>query len=150
MRIGEDRGVFETAVEEGPVWVVAWPPRPRRRSTKRQPSQWAQATRHLGLAGIGNAPTALQRCLAQSYSPAASDYPQLVPASLQYWRGDLNPAIGKLQTCTLGGDGKRRSTLDRQHGLRPPVEQPGLDPNDDRAWIGQCERLGGDNHSARP
>src|SRR6516162_2257085 len=150
MRAGEHRGVFETAVEKGAVRVTALSRCWRRSSTERQPIQWGQATCCLGLARIGDTPTALQRCLTQSYSPAASNYPQLIPASLQHWRGDLNLGIAQLQPRTFGGDGKRRSTLDRQDGLRPSVEQPGLDPNDDRAWIGQCERLGGDNESARP
>src|SRR6516162_523631 len=150
MRASEYRGVFETAAEKGAIWVAALSRCGRRSSTERQPIQWAQATCCLGLARIGDTPTALQRCLTQTYSPAASNYTQLIPAPLQHWRGHLNAGIGQLQARTFGADGKRRSTLDRQHGLRSPVEQPGLDPNDDRAWIGQCERLGGDNDSARP
>src|SRR6516162_6829825 len=150
MRAGEHRGVFETAVEKGSIRVAALSRCWRRSSPERQPIQWAQATCCLGLARIGDTRTALQRYLTQSYSPAASNYPQLIPAPLQHWRGDLNAGIAQLQARTFGGDGKRRSTLDRQHGLRPPVEQPRLDPDDDRAGIGQCERLSGDNHSARP
>src|SRR4029077_6546314 len=88
------------------------------------------ATRRLSLGGIRHAPAALQGGLAQLYSSTAGDYPQLVPAPLQHWHGELNSGTAERQACTLGGDGEHRSALDRQDGLRPSVEQPGLDAND--------------------
>ena len=70
-------------------------------------------------------------------------------ALFQHGRGNLNAAVTKFQARSLGGNGERRTTVDRQDGLRPFVKQPGLDPNHDRAGFGQCERIGGHNYAAR-
>jgi len=137
-RADQDRWVFHAAIEKGAVWVVVGPRCRRRRGTDGQFGQCAEATRCLDLAGIGHSPTALRCGLTQAQSSAGRDHPQLVPTPFQHGRANLNPAVAQLQARTLGGDGERGSTLDRQDGLRPSVEQPGLDPNQrscrDRAW----------------
>ena len=137
MRADQDRGIFHAAIEKSAVGVLVRLWSRRRRSSKRQVAQCAEATRRLRLGGNGHAPAALQRGLAQSHASIAGDDPQLVPTPLQHWRSDLNSGTAQLQARTLGSDRERRSTLDRQHGLEAFVEQPGLDANDDRAEIGQ-------------
>ena len=113
MYAGEDRGVFQTAVEVGAVRVLVLFRLRRQRSAEGQLSQRAKATRQFDSTGIGHAPTPLQGSLAQQHSSADGNHPQFVPASLEHWCGDLNLAVAQRQACTLGGDGNGRSTLDR-------------------------------------
>lgn len=142
-RLQDDGRILDAAVEEGAMGIVVRPRSGGEAGAQRQPLEHASGARHLGRAGIEGAPAALQGGLAEVQLAVRRDHPQLVPAPLQHRRRDLHAPAARLQHRALGRNAQRQPVLDREYGLAPPVEQPGLHPNHNRARIGQRDRPSG-------
>jgi hypothetical protein len=150
MDAGEDRGIFNAAVEKSAKRVVARLRSGGHRRTERHLVELSSRAGQLRLPAIGHTPTALQRRLPQAQATIGDQDPQLIPAPFEHRRRHLNAAAGDVENRSFRSDRKGDPVLQRQYGLRPPVEQPGLDANHNGARTGERQRYIRDDHPARP
>src|SRR5207248_6080020 len=132
------------------IRIVVWLRADRGTRAEHGATERAGGARYLGFAGIRDAPTALQRRLAQPKRARRCNNPQLVPAPLQHRRRDLDPPALCFQDSAFGRDRQSDAEwFERQHRLRPSVEQPRLYPHDNRARIGEADGRWKCYHAAR-
>ena len=104
--------ILDPSVEKSRVRIVVWLRADGGTRTEYDLAKRAGGARHLGFAGIRDAPTALQRRLAQPQRAGRRDDAQLVPAPLQHRRCDLDPPALCFQDSAFGRNRQRQARLD--------------------------------------